>query len=343
MADAGLAELVDWFKAIAAGASRKPLDVIPLDEFIAAIRRVEAANPSLNALQIAEVVCRTRFTGAKFRVVLPNLQVSPVVAGSGVTEADVAMLRGAKGKKTVVRLDDGTTVDPIHVLMGLISQFDSGPATTLAGPWTPNGVRAAVTWAGDAGSAAACWILDLDLGGQGGNVPTLSDYITTKSDDNDLLGDVDGGAIVSSAFGFRLSDPLSDTILRYYRQLENAHGVRSRFHDFCDASGFTLDGGRLSDSARAELNGRIVALTWLSIASQVAEHDMAELKLPDAFNQDALLPWLWRGSKIGWWLLNLEVEQLLSDDNFVPERVSDTFTVVDHVIAFLNQGLLDEA
>jgi hypothetical protein len=244
-----------------------------LADWIALIRRVEAAHPDWATLHTAQALMRTKFHSRAFSWLLPSTaQVPGVTAGGPVTSADVAFLRGP----TVVTLPDGRTMDSAHVVTGIVATAErlppgaGGAGGSSAGPIVrslPARVSQldVATWVGDLGSAAANWAAGHPVPSGG---TTQADYVAEFAPDSDLIGDVDGivmaGGTAGTGFAFDYSRPLSDNLDRYYgTRAAPGTGASRRMHAFCAALGLTLqpDGVTLSDAAGADIDTRVQQFT----------------------------------------------------------------------------------
>ena len=258
-------------------------------DWIALVRRVEAAHPDWSALRTAQGLMRTKFHSRAFDWLLPSTaKVAGVEAGGGVTDSDVTFLRGS----TDVTLPDGRQMASSHVTTGIVATAErqSAGAGGAGGSSAKHLVRPlpievsqidVATWVGDIGSAAASWAAAHPLP-HGGS--TKADYLAEYAPESDLLGDADGVAIAGGGFAFDWAKPLSDNLSRYYGT--PGVGAGRRWHAFCAALRLTLkvDGVTLSDAAVLDLDARVerftdwygkndpTLLTWMSIAS--ADHSL---------------------------------------------------------------------
>jgi hypothetical protein len=257
-------------------------------DWIALVRRVEAAHPDWSALRTAQGLARTKFNSRAFDWLLPSTaKLAGVEAGGGVTDADVTFLRGS----TDVTLPDGGQMASSHVTTGIVATAErqrpgaggaGGSVASLVRPLPTEVTQLDVaTWVGDVGSAAASWAAAHPLP-HGGS--TKADYLAEYAPESDLLGDADGVAIAGGDFAFDWTKPLSDNLSRYYGT--PGAGAARRWHAFCAALGLTLktDGVTLSDAAVADLDLRTdrftdwygkndpTLLKWMSIAS--ANHSL---------------------------------------------------------------------
>lgn len=250
-------------------APRRPPKVIPLSEFIALVRRVEASSPGLNAEAIARRISRTKYAGRSWEWLLPSTAADVAVAAGGtVTADDVATL----SHKLRVTLPGGGEADPLHIIVTLVARTETraagSGATGLARLVTPlpasvSQVEAA-SWVGDVGQAAAEWMgVGHIPGGPGALSATKDDYMTEFAPESDLMADVDGVAMTSSSaaagFAFDPARPLSENLERFYAPTAARTGRSRRFHVFCAVEGFALDadGVTLSSAARAAIDLRV--------------------------------------------------------------------------------------
>jgi len=268
-------------------------------EFIALVRRIEAANVGLGALEIAEKIRKTKYHSAGWEKLLPSSEKSlPVTAGGGVTAQDVTTLGG----EFDVTLPQGGKADPSHIVAGLVAN-----AETQSPGWPISNVVPSdlsrldfATWAGDVGSAAGEWMTahPLPKGGTGQQA-----YMDEYAPESDLMGDVDAVAMTSTTksagFVFAPTQPLSDNLQRFYFPTAPREGKNRRFHTFCAVEGFALekDQKTLSGAACTTIDQRVKAfadfytrndpdiLIWMATNSR--QDDFSVLFDPDA------VPKLW--------------------------------------------------
>lgn len=161
--------------------------------------------------------------------------------------------------KLTVSTPDGF-VDQMHIIAAIVADAETLPAGTDA-PWYVNmrvyplpasvSQRAASTWVGDVGKAAADWTIL-------GRMDAKADYMRQNAPPHDLLADIDGVAMTSkspaSGFAFDKTAPLSNNLRLFSRS-----GRKSRFHIFCNVEGFTLeaDGVTLTSEAKSKIEQSI--------------------------------------------------------------------------------------
>lgn len=249
--------------------------VTTMRQFIDLVKRVEAANPGQSALQIAQLIMRSKYNSQGFDWLLPTSAGAPgVTASGGVTAADVTTLSG----EMTVTLPQGGESDPSHIVTAITAAAEAkAPGAGGAGGTTAKLVSAPppgltqldiASWAGDPGSAAAEWAAahPHPTGGT-----TKQNYMDEFSPESDMIGDVDGVAMSSksAAAGF-LFDPtasLSSNLERFYYPTNPREGKNRRFHTFCSVLGFGLepDGVTLSSTAVAAIDNRIKAFAdWFT-------------------------------------------------------------------------------
>jgi hypothetical protein len=139
----------------------------------------------------------------------------------------------------------------MHIIAAIVADAEMLPAGTgatglarhLVDP-LPASVsqRAASTWVGDVGKAAAEWIYVFR------GTDTKADYMRENAPPHDLLANVDGVALTSkspaSGFAFDKNAPLSDNLRLFSRS-----GRKMRFHIFCNV--------RSSRAAAADIAPRV--------------------------------------------------------------------------------------
>jgi hypothetical protein len=249
--------------------------VTTMREFIDLVRRIEAANPGLSNLQIAQLIMRTKFHSTAWDWLLPSTASAPgVIAGGGVTAEDVMTL----SKKLKVTLPQGGLADPLHIIAGLVAKAETkapgagGAGGTPAGliQPLPSGVSQLLvaTWVGDVGQAAAEW-MTVHPHPRGGT--TMQNYMDEFAPEWDLIADVDAVAMTSTSaaagFVFDPSRPLSDNLERFYFPTAPREGKNRRVHIFCSMEGLALepDGITLSAGAITTIDNRVRAFAdWFS-------------------------------------------------------------------------------
>jgi hypothetical protein len=284
-----------------------------LADWIALIRRVEAAHPNWTALRTAQALMRTKFYSRAFNWLLPSTANMPgVTVGGPVTAADVAFLGG----RAVVTLPDGRTMDSAHVVTGIVAAAErqspgsGGAGGSLAGviiqPLPPDVTQLDVaTWIGDVGSAAANWAVGHPIPSGG---TTQADYVAEFAPDSDLIGDVDGIVMARSTagtgFAFDYARPLSDNLARYYgTRAAPGTGASRRMHAFCAALGLTLkpDGVTLSDAAGTDIDARVQRFTdWFSRNDPTLLASMVMASAGQVILQSGLPMWVSRAGDWRW-------------------------------------------
>jgi hypothetical protein len=253
-------------------AEPKPPTIETMGDFIGLVERVEAdAGTKNDPIATARLIARTKYDDRAWDWLLPTTKGKPGVVqivgdgprvcrpGGQVTTDDIASLCF----KLIVSTPDGP-IDPMHIIIGIVADAETLPAGTgatglsrLADP-LPASVsqRAASTWVGDVGKAAADWMVVLPL--PGGRGDTKDEYMRDSAPPHDLLADIDGVVMTAklplSGAALDKKKSLSDNLRFYSRR-----GRRMRFHIFCDAERFALeaDGVTLTASAKADIGQRV--------------------------------------------------------------------------------------
>lgn len=242
-----------------------PPTVKTMADFIALVKRVEASTMlGGNPIETARLISRTKYEGKAWDWLLPStkgqsgVHKDPYGVGM-VTDDDVAGLCF----KLLVSVPGGGTVDPMHVIVGIVADAETKSAGTgatglssLVDP-LPSSVsqRGASTWVGDVGKAAGEWMTAHPLKGGGS---TKAAYMLEDAPPHDLMADVDAVAMTSksAASGFALdkTKTLSENLQLFYSPAKRT-GRERRFHIFCSAEGFTLesDGVTLTSSAKSTI------------------------------------------------------------------------------------------
>src|SRR5690606_34240957 len=92
--------------------------VVTMAQFIDLVRRIEASNTGMSALQIAQLIMRTKYHSRGFDYLLPSSAGGKQVTASGsVTSADVTTLSG----EFDVSLPQGGKSDPSHVVVAIVA------------------------------------------------------------------------------------------------------------------------------------------------------------------------------------------------------------------------------
>ncbi len=226
--------------------------VTTMAQFIDLVRRVEALNPGNTALQIAEMIRRTKYHTTAWGQLLPSdIAPGPVAAGGGVTSADVTTLSG----EITVTLPQGGQSDPSHIVAAIEAATEARPADWA---WYIQAPRALsqldiASWAGDVGSAAGEWMVAHPHPSGG---TTKQNYMDAFAPESDLIADVDGVAMSSRAttagFAFDRSLPLSENLQRFYYPSGARQGKNRRFHIFCTVMALTLESNGISLSGNAQ-------------------------------------------------------------------------------------------
>jgi hypothetical protein len=236
-------------------------------QFIDLVRRVESENPGRTALQIAQLIMRSKYHSTGFDWLLPSTAGTPgVTASGGVTAADVTTLSG----EMTVTLPQGGESDPSHIVTAVTAAAETqAPGAGGAGGTAGHLVSAPpagltqldiASWAGDPGSAAGEWATahPHPTGGT-----TKQNYMDEFSPESDMIGDVDGVAMTSrsatAGFAFDPTAALSNNLERFYFPTNPREGKNRRFHTFCSVLGLGLepDGVTLSAAAIARIDNRI--------------------------------------------------------------------------------------
>jgi hypothetical protein len=261
-----------------------------MPEFIELVGRVEAANPGLSSLQIAQMIMRSKYSSTGFDWLLPSTAGTKGVAADGkVTAEDVTTLSG----EFTITLPEGGESDPSHIVVGIVAAAEKqAPGTQGAGgiagklvATPPSGLSQLdiATWAGDPGSAAGEWMTAHPHPKRG---TTMQSYMDEFSPESDMIGDVDGVAITATSatvgFVFDPASSLSDNLRRFYFPTAAVQGKNRRFHTFVSVLGFTLapDKVSISNATVTAMDSRVHAfadwymkndpniLTWMALNSQ---------------------------------------------------------------------------
>jgi hypothetical protein len=213
-----------------------PPTIKTMADFIALVERVETdAGTKNDPIATARLIARTKYEGEAWDWMLPSTSgkagVEQTSRGGWVTVDDIASLCF----KLVVSTPDGP-MDPMHIIVAIVADAETLPAGTGAGfkashfaAPLPASVsqRAASTWVGDVGKAAAEWMTVYPLAEH----PTKADYMLANAPPHDLLANVEGVAMTSKspASGFALDTkaPLSANLRLFLRS-----GREMRFHVF---------------------------------------------------------------------------------------------------------------
>jgi hypothetical protein len=234
--------------------------VTTMRQFIDLVRKIEAANPGLSALQIAEKIRKSKYHTYAWEKLLPSSKTStPVTATGGVTAEDVATLSG----EYTITLPQGGQSDPSHIVAALVANAETKAPGWPISEVIPSGVPRLdfASWAGDVGAAAGKWMVAIPIS----SGRTKQDYMNEEAPESDLIADVDGVAMTatstSSGFVFNPSLPLSDNLEHFYFPIATRAGKNRRFHTFCAVEGFALeaDGVTLSNNAVQTIGSRIHA------------------------------------------------------------------------------------
>jgi hypothetical protein len=233
-----------------------------IGDFISLVERVEAdAGTRSDPIATARLIARTKYDDRAWDWLLPTTKGKPGVVqivgdgprvcrpGGQVTVDDIASLCF----KLTVATPDGD-VDPMHIIAAIVADAETLPAGTganwlvrkLVAPLPPSVTqRAASTWVGDVGKAAAEWMLvfrDRD---------PKDAYWLANAPQSDLLANVYGVAMTSkspvSGFAFDKTAPLSDNLRRFSRS-----GRKMEFHIFCDVERFALETNGVTLTAKAK-------------------------------------------------------------------------------------------
>ena len=245
--------------------------IVTMAQFIDLVRRVEASNKGMNALQIAQMIMRTKYHSRGFNYLLPSSAGGkPVSAGGTVTSNDITTL----SKEFVVTLPQGAQADPSHVIVGIVAGAETKEAGSAQADndfdeiletlvdVIPEGLsqRDIATWVGDIAQAAAAWQLACPLSG---GSALKQDYLNKYAPESDLIADIDGVVMSSRSnklgFAFNPNATLSSNLMRYYFPTKAREGKQGRFHIFCAIEGFALkpDNTTLSDKAKTSIDKRV--------------------------------------------------------------------------------------
>lgn len=233
--------------------------VTTMREYIDLVRRVEAENPGLTTLAMAEMIRKTKYDTLGWHELLPaDTAAGPVTPGGSVSTADVTTLTG----EMTIALPHGGRTDPSHIVAAIEAAYEAKPADWgfyIVRPPSLSQMDIA-SWAGDVGSAAGEWGVARPHPSGG---TSMQSYMDEYAPEWDLIADVDGVAMSSgtssTGFAIDLTLPLSDNLERFYYPTNPREGQNRRFHIFCSVEGFSLkpDGVTLSDTAAKTIDSRI--------------------------------------------------------------------------------------
>jgi uncharacterized protein DUF4157 len=348
-----------------------PSTIKTMDDFIALVQRVEADAATKNEpIATARLIARTKYDTTAWDWLLPSTKGQAGVerqtsywdqfsgtkdkpglthGASNVTADDI----GSLCFKLIVATPDGP-MDPMHIIAGIVAGAETLPAgtgatglATLVAP-LPASVsqRAASTWVGDIGKAAAEWATEYPLqkedraqGTKASHDPKdyyfgeKADYMHANASPQDLLADIDGVAMTSKspASGFALdkAKPLSDNLRLFARS-----GRKSRFHVFCSVEGLAVkaDGVTLTSQAQATIRQRITdfALWYMGNDPDVIKHVLAQ----EVFEKMSGPSWIDKALGGG--------EGYMSYDEQVMKRWGEWVWFADQFITFVQDGLAAE-
>jgi hypothetical protein len=241
--------------------------VVTMAGYIQLVKKVEAANPGLSALQVAQMLMRTKYHSKGWDYLLPSsAEGKQVTASGGVTTPDVTTLTG----EFDVTLPQGGKSDASHIVTAIVAAAEtSAPGAGGAGGLSgkviqalPRGVsqRDVATWVGDVASAAAEWATaHPHPKGQ----DTKQSYMDVYAPESDLIADIDGLAMTSSSssagFVFDPKATLSSNMERFYFPKGAREGKNRRFHNFCAVEGLSLEpsGVKLTAAATKSIDERV--------------------------------------------------------------------------------------
>ena len=132
-----------------------------------------------------------------------------------------------------------------HVLTGIDSM--NFPDTAGIFSMVKVSGAAAATWSGDVGSALVYWANRAGFSDPSGL--RREEFYNQYTSMDDLLGDLDGINLADLP-SLKADAPLSARLQRYY-QMNSKESSNRRTHRFCQLSGFQIENGKLSGSARA--------------------------------------------------------------------------------------------
>ncbi len=256
-----------------------------MEQFIDLVARVEDANAGKSAIEISQLVMRTKYHTSGWDFLLPSSAGNKGVTEKGqVSKDDVTTLTG----EFEVQVPGGGAEDASHVVAAITANAEKQAPGSGGGPIAalvqspPAGVtqRDIATWTGDVASAAANWAVARPVHGGG---TTQQSYMDEYSPESDMIGDIDGVALGSTkaanGFVFNPAQRLSENLRRFYLPAKAREGRYRRFHAFCDVEGFGLeaDGITLAAPAAAVIESKVEKntdwftkndpdiLTWVSL------------------------------------------------------------------------------
>lgn len=253
--------------------------VTTLDDLLDLVQRIEAAYPQHDAITIARMLLRSKYTQPTWDWLLPSSTgIDPIRATDAVTADDERTLAG----DFTVTLPSGERFDPSHVVAGVAAHFEPQPVggehaaelrryllTDLPDEITQLDVA---TWLGDIGSAAAEWATARPTTEAG---MTREGYLAYWSPEFDLLGDVDGVSLACEdatlGFAFDRTAPLSANLRRFYQPAAADQGQRRSFHIFCALYDLPreADGVTLTAQARQRIERRVQLLAGWYAANDI--------------------------------------------------------------------------
>lgn len=236
-----------------------------ITEFGSLLMRVEQANPGMDSIAVARAITKTRFDSdtSPLWILLPSVKAaSRLVPLGALTADDVKVL--LREKFTISGPDD-RKFDPLHVIGAIAAASEDqpagGPFARLGLVWPPGLPRLDLfSWAGDVGKAAAYWAYGMAI--KGNPTPSQDELWTWSASPEELRGDIDGVAIAGAqasdgGYFFDRNASLSVNLRKYYYP-SAGDGYEGRFHMFCRAAKFELEGQTsLQESARALIDERV--------------------------------------------------------------------------------------
>ena len=235
-----------------------PSPLANMNDFIALVERIERAYPTLAWQDVTSKIRMEHYPGRGGEgsgimrsftwddLIDEQDEVAPLKAPPAAA-ADIAALRSTQSVN-----HNGQTIDIGHVLTGV----DSMNFPETAGIFSNHNMSgpAAATWSGDVGSALVNWAVNAPL--NDASDARKARYYNDFAGIDDMLGDYDGINIGGMA-SIPRSAPLSQRLRTYY--VTNATtGASRRFHNFCAVSGFDVQNGRLTGTARAYIRQQIL-------------------------------------------------------------------------------------
>ncbi|HMV69330.1 MAG TPA: LysM peptidoglycan-binding domain-containing protein [Myxococcota bacterium] len=218
------------------------LPPMELEDYLEDVRTIEAyyeeqakqsGQPYDNGAAISGLRAMYGYDDALWDKMIPD--APEVAAPEGLGAMDRLRPMGANGERRarLVRLPDGSVIDPGHLFTGIDAQLHPDTSWEIDAYRIDN--RDASTWSGDVGQAI--------VGYQGG--ATADQAWERDASEADLLADLDG---VNLGSGWSLGGGVADQLAAYYSSKDG--GVTKRFSAFLKNRELSHQGGQLTDEAK---------------------------------------------------------------------------------------------